>query len=260
MHASNQRRSYVSILKKGKTDPVSELNSSPALVLDESCILKNDRKLSLMGKVKDFGSIPNLYFLLAKEGFYDLKLSYLGANPKFISDERVVWVDIEWISLHARTTNTLLHARTTNTFKKIGSKWGEVLDTENSDQTSLYQKRLCVKTKETSFILEIFKVIVQGKMYWIRAKEVKGWTPIFQEEKTDYSSSNEESMRVRLEEKIGEHEKGNSEANESDVERVSESSCMQGDKHMHKLQEANEKMGDTNVHSKDPFKIYELLN
>ncbi|GKA31137.1 RNA-directed DNA polymerase, eukaryota, nucleotide-binding alpha-beta plait domain protein [Tanacetum coccineum] len=142
MHASNQRRSYVSILKKGKTDPVSELNSSPALVLDESRILENDRKLSLMGKVKDFGSIPNLYFLLAKEGFYDLKLSYLGgiwvliefssedakqkfhkhigvgswftsliqANPKFISDERVVWVDIEGI---------LLHARTTNMFKKI---------------------------------------------------------------------------------------------------------------------------------------------
>ncbi|GKA31136.1 hypothetical protein Tco_0717441 [Tanacetum coccineum] len=76
----------------------------------------------------------------------------------------------------------------------------------------------------------------------------------------DYSSSNEESVRVGLEGKIGEHEKGNSEANESNVERVSESSCMKGDKHMHELQEANEKMGDTNVHSKDPFKIYELLN
>ncbi|GJW43749.1 RNA-directed DNA polymerase, eukaryota, nucleotide-binding alpha-beta plait domain protein, partial [Tanacetum coccineum] len=193
MHASNQRRSYVSILKKGKTNPVSELNSSPALVLDESCILENDRKLSLMGKVKDFGSMPNLYFLLAKEGFYDLKLSYLGgiwvliefsskdakqkfhkhigvgswftsliqANPKFISDERVVWVDIEGIPLHARTTDT---------FKKIGSKWGEVLDTENSERDY--------------------------------------------EEKMDYNSSNEESVRVRLEGKIGEHEKGNSEANE----------------------------------------------
>nr|GEW56601.1 putative reverse transcriptase domain-containing protein [Tanacetum cinerariifolium] len=117
-----------------------------------------------------------------------------------------------------------------------------------------------LRVKEHDISKTAFRTRYGHYEFLIRAKEVKGWTLIFQEEKTDYSSSNEESVRVGLEGIIEEHEKGNSKPKESDVERVLESSCIQSDKHMHKLQEANEKMGDTNVHSEDPFKIYELLN
>ncbi|GKA50727.1 RNA-directed DNA polymerase, eukaryota [Tanacetum coccineum] len=103
--------SYVSALKTGKTESFCTHNTNPAIVLDESYILENECKLSVMGKVKEFESISNLYFILAKEGFENLSLSYLG-----------------------------------------------------------------------------------GKVYWVRAKEVNGWTPVFREEKKEYYSSDEESV------------------------------------------------------------------
>ncbi|GJV04848.1 hypothetical protein Tco_1338417 [Tanacetum coccineum] len=197
MNVGSQMGTYVWILKIRKIDSKSAQNSKPALVLDDSCILENDRKLSLMGKVKEFESIPKLYILLTKEGFFNLKFSSLvgmwmlieftsndakqnlhnhigvgswfttlnHANPKFISDKRIVWVGIEGIPLHARTMNT---------YKKIGLKWGDVMSMEDPVDSALYQKRLCVKMEEASIIFESFKVIVQGKVYWVRAKEVNG--------------------------------------------------------------------------------------
>ncbi|GJV67690.1 RNA-directed DNA polymerase, eukaryota [Tanacetum coccineum] len=106
---------------------VAHVSSSPALVLDDSCVVERDLSCHVMGRVKDINSIPNLQILLAKEGFEHVKLSYLGglwvlieldnegskqkfldhvgvnswfctllnAYNDFVSDERVVWVDIE---------------------------------------------------------------------------------------------------------------------------------------------------------------------
>nr|GEY64896.1 hypothetical protein [Tanacetum cinerariifolium] len=83
---------------------------------------------------------------------------------------------------------------------------------------NLYQKRLCIKTKEKSFILDSFKVIIQDKVYWVRAKEVNGWTPIFREEKKDFYSPDEESVQGHLKDKNGVYENGNPVVNDSDVE------------------------------------------
>ncbi|PWA68943.1 hypothetical protein CTI12_AA289490 [Artemisia annua] len=258
-------------------------NTSPALVLDDSCIIENEHKFALMGKVKEFGSFPNLYILLAKEGFYNLSLSYLGgmwvlieftsndakqkfhkhvgvgswftslndANTKFTSDDRIVWVDIEGVPLCARTTNT---------FNKIGSKWGDVMAIEDPVDSTLYHKRLCIRTKDTSIISDSFKVIVQGKVYWIRAKEVKGWIPKFRDDKKEYNSSDEESMRVGLDGIFGDNANGNSVVNDSDVDEVSETKFSQGDNQLQEPQEANENEANENVQSEDPFKLYDLLN
>ncbi|GKE30514.1 hypothetical protein Tco_1445898 [Tanacetum coccineum] len=149
MRRSSPIGSYISALKTGKTESFCTHNTNPAIVLDESYILENECKLSVMGKVKEFESISNLYFILANEGFENLSLSYLGGmwvlidfssdvtkqkflkhvgvgswfssldhvNPKFISEERIVWVDIEGIPLHGRSKNT---------FNKIGLKWREL--------------------------------------------------------------------------------------------------------------------------------------
>ncbi|GKC83483.1 RNA-directed DNA polymerase, eukaryota [Tanacetum coccineum] len=94
---------------------------------------------------KYFNSIPNLRTTLAKEGFSKVKLTYLGglwvmielnnevtmqkllqhigvkswfhvlqaAKPDFVSEERIVWVDIEGIPLNLWTRET---------FSKIGAK------------------------------------------------------------------------------------------------------------------------------------------
>nr|GEW42236.1 putative reverse transcriptase domain-containing protein [Tanacetum cinerariifolium] len=139
-----------------------------------------------MGRVKDINSIANLRTLFTKEGFPSVKLSYLGglwamveldhmdtklnllkhvgvkswfhslqeACPDFISDERIVWVDIE---------------------DNFGS--------------SFARKRLCVRTKQPDSILEKFKVILKGKVLMVRAKELFTWNPIFLEPKvSDYTS------------------------------------------------------------------------
>ncbi|GKD94756.1 RNA-directed DNA polymerase, eukaryota, reverse transcriptase zinc-binding domain protein, partial [Tanacetum coccineum] len=50
-----------------------------------------------------------------------------------------------------------------------------------------YSKRACILTKLAENILESFKVIVQGKVFWVRAKEVCGWTPDFVEEEENES-------------------------------------------------------------------------
>ncbi|GKA78770.1 hypothetical protein Tco_0785307 [Tanacetum coccineum] len=166
MNVGSQMGTYVWILKIRKIDSESAQNSKPALVLDDSCILKNDRKLSLTGKM-----LIELTSNDAKQNLHN----HIGvgpwfttlnhANPKFISDKRIVWVGIEGIPLHARTMNT---------YKKIGLKWGDVMSMEDPVDSGLYQKRLCVKMEEASIIFESFKVIVQGKVYWVRAKEVNG--------------------------------------------------------------------------------------
>ncbi|GJT75072.1 hypothetical protein Tco_1041797 [Tanacetum coccineum] len=112
--------------------------STSALVLDESCVISGDLACHVMGKVKDIESIPNLRTLLSKEGFLKVKLSYLGglwimieleneaskrslldhvgvkswfhimqeATQDFVSEERVVWVDIKGVPLNMWSRET----------------------------------------------------------------------------------------------------------------------------------------------------------
>ncbi|GKE64607.1 RNA-directed DNA polymerase, eukaryota, nucleotide-binding alpha-beta plait domain protein [Tanacetum coccineum] len=72
----------------------------------------------------------------------------------FVCDERIVWVNIEGIPLYAWSRET---------FSRIGNKWGETLDIEDTNETSFGRKRVCIKTKHPISILESFKIIVKGK-------------------------------------------------------------------------------------------------
>nr|GEV25113.1 RNA-directed DNA polymerase, eukaryota [Tanacetum cinerariifolium] len=128
-----------------------------------------------LGKVKDVNSIPNLRTLLMDEGFSDVKLKYLGgmwvvfefdkvdtkvnmmqhivvklwfhviqdALHDFVSDERIVWVDIERIPLNVWSRETLM---------RTGKKWGEMLDIEDNVDSSFGRKRLCIKTKQPEMV------------------------------------------------------------------------------------------------------------
>nr|GEZ65034.1 RNA-directed DNA polymerase, eukaryota [Tanacetum cinerariifolium] len=128
-------------------------------------VISRDLACHVMGKVKDIESIPNLRTLLSKKGFPKVKLSYLSglwvmielenevsksslvdhvgvnswfhimqeATQDFLSEERVVWVDIEGVPLNF------------------------ALDIEDNSGSSFARKRICVLTKEADFILEKFK-------------------------------------------------------------------------------------------------------
>ncbi|GJU77985.1 RNA-directed DNA polymerase, eukaryota [Tanacetum coccineum] len=59
--------SYINAVKGG-TQSVNVECSQPALVLDELCFLNHDFSLSLVGKLKEFDSLPNLKKILEEEG------------------------------------------------------------------------------------------------------------------------------------------------------------------------------------------------
>nr|GFA02605.1 RNA-directed DNA polymerase, eukaryota, nucleotide-binding alpha-beta plait domain protein [Tanacetum cinerariifolium] len=76
---NNEVGSYVNIvngISMGMQTPV--ISSFPALVLDDSCLIDRDLSNHVLGKVKEFLSIPNLHTILKDEEFSNVKVSYIG--------------------------------------------------------------------------------------------------------------------------------------------------------------------------------------
>nr|GEU61792.1 RNA-directed DNA polymerase, eukaryota [Tanacetum cinerariifolium] len=88
----NLNKSFVSVLKRGSHSHVTPEITKPALVLDETCIKEFNFGMSLMGRVKDVSAIPKLPCIISKEGFQNVKLSYLGG----------MWVLFEFDSLASK--------------------------------------------------------------------------------------------------------------------------------------------------------------
>nr|GEY02973.1 RNA-directed DNA polymerase, eukaryota, reverse transcriptase zinc-binding domain protein [Tanacetum cinerariifolium] len=216
----NYSNSFSSVLKSGK--PVTETTGRevPSLVFDDTCFSDMDFNLNLMGKVKDITALPNLYVILEEEGFQNFKIFYLGrmcvlielessttsqkfikhagvgswfsflqpASNSFVSDERIMRISIEGLPLKVWSFNT------------------------------------SVKTKLNKIICERFKVIIQGNVHWVRAKEMERWDSLLRNEDYASLSSDEENEQENEGSRDGEKYESNKEVN-----KVSESSCMQGD-------------------------------
>ncbi|GKD24410.1 RNA-directed DNA polymerase, eukaryota [Tanacetum coccineum] len=268
--------SFVNVVKGNPPMPCL-----PSLVLDESCINKCDLSRHVMGKVKDINSIPNLHTLLYKEGFPDVKLSYLGgmwvmlelgsvstqhslllhtgvnswfqilqpAVHDFVSEERVVWVDIEGVPLKFWSRET---------FVKIGKKWGEAMDIEESLSSSFARKRLCIKTNLEDNILEKFKVVFRGKVFMARAKELFAWTPTFVEYKETEYISDDEGLQNSVHQQVG-SKPAKEDLFDSDVEGVPDT--IFEDNIVSPIKSVCHSSGKEGEHfSEDPFGIYEMLN
>ncbi|PWA17119.1 nucleotide-binding alpha-beta plait domain-containing protein [Artemisia annua] len=80
---SNEARSH-------KVD--KNMEDKPAMVIDDKCMLDKNSKLTLVGKVKKFDSLPNLRIIFNDEGFENVLIRYLGG----------FWVCLEFIDIHAR--------------------------------------------------------------------------------------------------------------------------------------------------------------
>ncbi|GKC72784.1 RNA-directed DNA polymerase, eukaryota [Tanacetum coccineum] len=248
--------------------PVEE-EVKPALVLDDTCLNQRDVSTALMGKVKEFGSLSNLKMVLANEGFDNIKLKYMGglwvmieflsdaskenfkanvASTSLHIDERVTWVDIEGMPLKAWTLNT---------FKRIVSKWGELLHVEDQEEDCFYTKRICFKTKLVENIFESFKIIIQGKVFWIRAKEVSGWAPDFTEDNESEDGTDDEKEDEDFHEENVEMHKFTTVEGESDIEEVSETIFNNAQFVSINNDDPNSGIKDTKL--EDPFNIYSLL-
>nr|GEZ17870.1 RNA-directed DNA polymerase, eukaryota, reverse transcriptase zinc-binding domain protein [Tanacetum cinerariifolium] len=115
------------------------------------------------------------------------------SEPVIEDWDRIVWIYVEGIPLRAWSKTT---------FNKIARKWGELVFMDDSNSANKYSLRICVKTKFFHLIVESLKVIIKGKVYVVRAKEVTSWVLDFGEENSDesedYSDNNSETKMVSL--------------------------------------------------------------
>ncbi|GKD53595.1 RNA-directed DNA polymerase, eukaryota, partial [Tanacetum coccineum] len=105
------------------------------------------------------------------------------ASDSFSIDEPVAWINVKGVPLKVWSRNT---------FVKISSKWGSLLYEEDEDAPYFHRKRLCIKTTSNENIFESFKIVVKGKIFWIRVKEVSGWALNFSDSQDDSSESDNE--------------------------------------------------------------------
>ncbi|GJS98883.1 RNA-directed DNA polymerase, eukaryota [Tanacetum coccineum] len=279
-NGNKQSGSFVSAVK-GIPQTSAQPFSLPALVLDDSCLVTKDLDNCVMGEVRQFSSINNLHVLLHNEGFPNVEIAYLGglwvmiklgssnakhnlmkhvgvaswfvrlckAQSDFVANDRIVWIDIEGVPLHAWSRNT---------FQKIGSKWGEVMELEEDNVDLFARKRLCIKTNQADNILESFKIIVKGKVFRIRAKELFVWSPSFKKPPEVEHSTNDESVEEDIDNIVHDNNLNNLDE-ESDKDAVSETCFGDNGAEQDYANEVDQQHKDKET-SYDPFNIYELLN
>ncbi|GJY82754.1 RNA-directed DNA polymerase, eukaryota, partial [Tanacetum coccineum] len=252
----------------------------PSLVIDDSCLVSKDLDNCVMGEVRQVTSINNMQVLLSNEGFHNTHIVYLGGlwvmielnSPKakanllqhvgvaswfshignaqldFAAKERIVWVDIEGVPLNAWSHPT---------FKKIGSIWGEMVDLEEENDTLFARKRICIKTSHMENILESFKLIVKGKVFWVRAKELFTWVPSFKTVPVNEVSLDDESVKAN---DMDNRAFDNEEESESEVVSDTVFGDYDGDQAAQGPDNQNEVPLMAKATSSDPFNIYGMLN
>ncbi|GJU18294.1 RNA-directed DNA polymerase, eukaryota [Tanacetum coccineum] len=218
--------SYAHVVNEGVAgDTQSHLSpNTPALVIDENCVIERDFSNCVMGKVVDANSILNIQNVLLDEGFVDVKPMYLEniqeVIPDFVSEERIAWIDIEGVPLNAWSAET---------FSRIRKKWGECLNIEDTSVASF-------------------------------AKELFTWSPNVSASKESPCNSDDESVQSKMSfpnhvQHSDEEEAEEGEFRDSDVEGVAETYwrkvflCLRIARFVPLKQ-----------HSEDPFQIYDLLN
>nr|GEX67681.1 RNA-directed DNA polymerase, eukaryota, nucleotide-binding alpha-beta plait domain protein [Tanacetum cinerariifolium] len=76
---------------------------------------------------------------------------------------------------------------------------GEMVELEDGYDDLFARKRICIKTSQTENILKSFKLIVKGKVFWARAKELFVWSPSFKEVTEKVICSDDESVKINEE-------------------------------------------------------------
>nr|GEX30015.1 RNA-directed DNA polymerase, eukaryota, nucleotide-binding alpha-beta plait domain protein [Tanacetum cinerariifolium] len=210
--------SYANVLERQKEVP--QKHDEPVMVLEEGT-LNFEGEPVLVGYVKEFKSLSNLHNVFYSGEFSGFKITYLGSfwvmlefdsfqsyenfrthetinswfssvthwTPQFEFHDRVVWIDVEGAPLKAWSETT---------FNKIASKWGELVLMDDSNTANKYSMHLCVKTTIQYLIAESSKVIIKGKVFMVRAKEVIGWVLEFGEENSEQSDDFSDNNSVGI--------------------------------------------------------------
>ncbi|GJS09390.1 nucleotide-binding alpha-beta plait domain-containing protein [Tanacetum coccineum] len=70
--------SYAKVVSGIRANVGDCVENSPALVLDDGCLMTSKFPNSLFGRVKEFASLANIKLSLENEGFADIHIQYLG--------------------------------------------------------------------------------------------------------------------------------------------------------------------------------------
>nr|GEV40274.1 nucleotide-binding alpha-beta plait domain-containing protein [Tanacetum cinerariifolium] len=165
--------------------------------------------------------------VLGKEGYANNELKYMGGF---------------WVMIVFQDDET----------KK---RWGTLLNGEELEEEGYHSNRICIRTKLMTIVFDSFKMVYRGMTCWVRAIEVPGLVPDFEEDGEkgyDVSDgSHEDDMYRGVSENLKDVE------GESDREEVPETNFEEvPDKSI--FEENSVRQND--VHSEDLFGIYEVLN
>nr|GFA55436.1 RNA-directed DNA polymerase, eukaryota [Tanacetum cinerariifolium] len=184
-------------------------------------------KVQNVGKVKEVASLTNLKVVLGKEGYVNIKLKYMGGF---------------WVMIVFQDDET----------KK---RWGTLLNGEELEDEGYHSNRICIRTKLKTVVFDSFKMVYQGMTCWVRAIEVPDWVPGFKEDGEEgydvNDASHEDDIYGGVSENLKdvEGESDREEVPETNFEEVPDKSIFEGNS-----------VRKTDIHSEDPFGIYEALN
>ncbi|GJW31106.1 hypothetical protein Tco_0051138 [Tanacetum coccineum] len=196
--------SFVSVVKGISVTPLS---ASPAMVLDDSCMVSRDLGNYAMGEV--------------------------GVAS--------------WFTCFGNAQTDLVPV--------IGSF---VLDLEECSDDFFGRKRICIKTKQEDNILEKCKIIVKGKIFVVRAKELFVWSLTFKDVPEIVLCSDDESVKEEGMNRTEFCKQPNME-DESDNKVISETCFSENaDEDGNVADSVQSPIVKEN--STDPFNIYDLLN
>nr|GEY87121.1 nucleotide-binding alpha-beta plait domain-containing protein [Tanacetum cinerariifolium] len=182
------------------------VDKSPAMILDDECLVSREFSNSLFGRVKEFASLANIkiadisiqylgeYWILVKFSSQDARQSFRDsvsveswfsilkeASSDFHCDKRIAWIEIEGIPFKLWTETT---------FKRIASRWGVFLSVDDQENSCFYSKRLCVHTMNTRIEMsrDVFTVGSIMRIPLLYQGEYSQWVERFMnylEEQTD---------------------------------------------------------------------------
>nr|GEX71513.1 nucleotide-binding alpha-beta plait domain-containing protein [Tanacetum cinerariifolium] len=148
--AKGMTNSYAHVIKGNQVQNVN-MEECPNMVLDETCLNHEDFMLCLLGNVKEFVSLTNLKVVLGKEGYANIELKYMGG----------FWVMIVFQDDETKKRFQFNLA--------MGSWFSQIIQTHND--FVINERVIWVKVEG-----------VPCMTCWVRAIEVPGWVPDFEED------------------------------------------------------------------------------
>nr|GEZ27297.1 RNA-directed DNA polymerase, eukaryota, nucleotide-binding alpha-beta plait domain protein [Tanacetum cinerariifolium] len=229
---------------KGVSHPNKDTMNTQSLVISDDCVNQEDYSWCLNGNVKEFGSLSNLKVVLGNDGFNEIRIRYLGG----------LWVMLVFRALDGKE-KFKVNVSTNSWFSQLIETFSDfVVDGRVAwvEEDFYHNKRMCIFTADMVNIFESFKIIYQGKTFWVLAKEVPGWSLEF-EKQLDEDSEPEYNM-------FGGVDKPNTDNRNEEFEDENLVLDTMFDDGSVKPSVVKNSSGNQGNKSEDPFDLYPLLN